>query len=150
MLLLFLLLPYHDCCKGVPVCANGDIRLVDGATDNIGRLEICYNNIWGTVCDDQFDRNEAKVVCRQLNYTNYELSVPIGRAFFGSGTTAIHLDDLSCEGTETRLSDCPHIGVGNHNCAHSEDVGVICVGKRTTDVQEESLAHMQCRLVFVP
>lgn len=112
------------------MCTNGDVRLVNGATENVGRLEICFNGLWGTVCDDQFDRNEAKVVCRQLNYTMYEQSAAIGGAFFGQGTTAIHLDELRCTGSETRLSDCPHGGVGTHNCGHNEDVGVICVGKR--------------------
>ncbi len=36
------------------------------------------------------------------------------------------LDDLACTGTETSLFDCIHGGLNMHNCAHSEDVGVIC------------------------
>ena len=42
------------------------------------------------------------------------------------GTGPIFLDNVQCTGTESRIIDCPHNGVGTHNCAHSEDVGVRC------------------------
>ena len=50
---------------------------------------------------------------------------------FPGGTGAIHLDDLRCTGSESRLTDCPHRGAGVHNCVHSEDAGVRCVRPRT-------------------
>lgn len=51
------------------MCQDGEIRLRDGRTSADGRVEICFNERWGTVCDDQFGREEAAVVCRQQGYS---------------------------------------------------------------------------------
>ena len=49
-------------------CTEGDIRLADGANQYEGRVEVCHNNVWGTVCDDVFGRQDSAVVCRQLGF----------------------------------------------------------------------------------
>ena len=50
-------------------CANGDLRLAGGNVINEGRIEICINNVWGTICDDYWSDTDANVACRMLGYS---------------------------------------------------------------------------------
>ncbi|NWW95465.1 DMBT1 protein, partial [Rhynochetos jubatus] len=89
-----------------------------------GRLEVFWEQQWGTVCDDSWNLLADIVVCRQL-----DCGSPLpgsGSAQFGQGTGRIWLDDVVCNGMEDDLSACRTKPWGEHNCNHEEDVRVVC------------------------
>lgn len=100
------------------------IRLTGGDA-NSGRVEIRFLGDWGTVCDDDFGIEEARVVCRMLGKSTTNAQAFSG-SNFGQGTGTIVYDDLGCTGSEPDLFKCPHAELGHHNCAHTEDAGVSC------------------------
>ena len=103
------------------------MRLVGGSWNGEGRVEVFYNGVWGTVCDDIWNMNNARVVCRQLGYSDAVNA--LGHAHFGAGSGQIWLDDVNCAGSEDSIGNCQHNGWGSHNCNHNEDSGVVCLSK---------------------
>ena len=51
-------------------CTNGDVRVLNGSASYEGRVEVCVNGEWSTVCGDSWGYNEAYVVCNQTGYGN--------------------------------------------------------------------------------
>ena len=129
-------------------CSEGDVRLVDGLVDYEGRVEICINQVWGTVCSTTYrytysyyirwDVNDAKVVCRQLGHQELGATVYASSSTFGAGTGPVFLSDLRCVGSEANLLECSNFNfvqlASNDHCTHSRDVGLRC--------ERELLMHM--------
>uniref|UniRef100_A0A8C2HGH4 Uncharacterized protein n=1 Tax=Cyprinus carpio TaxID=7962 RepID=A0A8C2HGH4_CYPCA len=97
--------------------------LVNGDNNCSGRVEIFYDGMWGTVCDDGWDINDATVLCRQLRCGKADSAHE--SAHFGQGSGQIWLDDVGCTGHETSLTH----ELGTHDCNHGEDAGVVCSGE---------------------
>ena len=101
------------------------IRLQGPLSSNgTGRVEIFYNGEWGTICDWNWDINDAKVVCRQLGY-RYAISALRGSRV-PNGFGRVWLGGVQCTGSEPNLTSCSHYGWGNVNCRHYQDAGVEC------------------------
>ncbi|XP_030851493.1 deleted in malignant brain tumors 1 protein-like [Strongylocentrotus purpuratus] len=112
------------------------VRLVGGAYEYEGRVEILHEGSWGTICDDLWDLDDAKVVCRQLGFDGAVAALPQAR--FGQGSGDIFLDSVQCNGTETSIRDCKHKGIGVHDCVHKEDASVSCMHAAHLDLTSYS------------
>ena len=117
-------------------CSDGEIRLVDGSTPNEGRVEVCINQAWGTICGNYYwDSNDANVVCGQLGYlqqgktitvlcldnvwtnryfVNYSRNafilstgaVATRNSIYGQGSGPILMSNLNCNGLESTILAC--------------------------------------------
>ena len=105
------------------------VRLTDGPNPYTGRVEVYITTrglgIWGTICDDSWDIEDARVVCHELGYP-YAVAAPVN-AHYDEGTGPIWLDEVQCLGNESGIFACVHNGTGNHNCFHNEDASAECL-----------------------
>lgn len=104
-------------------CTEGSLSLSNVTK---GRVEVCYNGQWGTVCDDDWDLTDGTVACRQAGFPGV-VSV-YHSAYFGPGDGVILMDNVECAGTEAQLQDCLFKGWGVNDCSHQQDAGVECSG----------------------
>ena len=151
---MFIMIAKNYSCNSIicalAPCTNGQIRLVGGVVIHEGRVEVCIDNQWGTVCDDSWDTDDSTVVCRQLGFsttgtvptfradfhplmllivhTSLPDAVPFLNSQFGSAISSvpIYYDNVACLGTESYLANCPR--ASSVSCTHSEDAGVRCQG----------------------
>ena len=132
----------------VGICYEGELRLTGGSSPTEGRVEVCIEGMWGTVCDSSWEAKDAEVACRQAGYLSvgkhwiYKMStywvdlcvslfLPDAIAhsvpMFGGALGGVHLTEVQCVGDESELVDCHH--KKTHNCSLRLNAGVICEGE---------------------
>ena len=128
-------------------CENSTVRLYNESGSyfrRYGQVQVCVNNVWGTVCDNLWDDKDASVVCRMLGYSPHgkcnivivylksQEIIPGASALnntYTEGTWYVHINDLKCTGKEESIWDCPRIELSGYSCTHSNNAGIICESK---------------------
>ena len=108
---------------------DGNIRLVGGSGPHEGLVEIYLLGMWGRVCTSLFHQlrinatvettSTSTVVCRQLGYSK---ALPVSANAYDSWhytSNALTWLDVSCNGSETNLTQCSNFGLGEHYCSRS-------------------------------
>ncbi|KAI4903140.1 hypothetical protein NFI96_013033 [Prochilodus magdalenae] len=106
------------------------VRLVDGAGLCSGRVEVRSHQSWTNVCEADFDRQDAEVVCRELDCG---APVRLQGALYGEGKLPFGAKEFQCRGTENRLSTCSTSDRGENTCTRGSVVGLTCSEVRLVD-----------------
>ncbi|KAM7177606.1 antigen WC1.1-like [Macrochelys suwanniensis] len=132
-----------DCSRmalGNPACSPRDtarvicsgrseaLRLLYGESRCNGTVEISLHGVWSRVLDDQWDMDDASVVCRQLQCGVAEKAYKPPKSKRGRGP--VGLKSVRCGGNETRLTLCDISLLETAQAGIAEDVGVVCSGSR--------------------
>ena len=126
--------------SGPSSCGDGDVRLVGGVNEREGRVEICYNGVWGIVCADYgWDGKKANIICQQLGF-NSSRALPTNNSRFGAGGSPVQLNSVNC--IKEHLSRCVEFAFigADHRCDYI--AGVICIDKfmMSTSTERVSIA----------
>ncbi|XP_078140346.1 uncharacterized protein LOC144539407 [Centroberyx gerrardi] len=99
------------------------VRLVDGTSLCSGRLEVKSKQFWSSVCEADFDQQDAEVVCRELGCGAPSV---LQGALYGEVEAPMWTEEFQCEGSESVLLDCGSSGSARNTCSPGKAVGLTC------------------------
>ncbi|CAI9728830.1 in malignant brain tumors 1 neurotrypsin-like [Octopus vulgaris] len=101
---------------------NSLVRLIGGSNPGEGRVEVFHKGHWTTICDDDWDVADARVICRMVG--DYSKAIPFYNARFGKGEGNITITDVKCHGKESTIFECSYRE--KNYCLHKDDASVGC------------------------
>ena len=104
------------------------MRLSGSTSEYAGRVELCIELIWTSLCDQSWDLRDAQVACRELGYSPYGAMPTYG--CYTEGQLSFGITSLNCTGSEDGLFNCSHSNPVLYNCRSHNDAGLICQSKR--------------------
>uniref|UniRef100_A0A8C7S9E8 SRCR domain-containing protein n=1 Tax=Oncorhynchus mykiss TaxID=8022 RepID=A0A8C7S9E8_ONCMY len=105
------------------VTCSESVRLVDGAGLCSGRVEVKSNQSWASVCEADFDRQDAEVVCGELGCG---APAALQRGLYGGGEGQTWDKEFQCKGKESLLLDCDTSDRKHNTCLPGNAVGLTC------------------------
>ncbi|KAL6467292.1 hypothetical protein MHYP_G00250960 [Metynnis hypsauchen] len=109
----------------VTVRCSDSVRLVDGAGCCSGRVEVKSHQSWSSVCEADFDQQDAEVVCRELGCGT---PLTLQGALFGEGEHPFGNKEFQCQGTENHLLTCSTSDKEEYTCTSGRAVELTCSG----------------------
>ena len=135
------------------MCTEDTVRLVNGSTEQEGRIEVCVNGVWGSICDQGWDTDDGDVVCQQLGYTRqgpiiinpnyyyyyyclYQTEPTIfNNSYYGDGNYPIVYSNINCRGWENAITDCNKDNYLEYTCPSGHVAGLRCNGVPSANQQ---------------
>ncbi|XP_010872694.5 antigen WC1.1 isoform X2 [Esox lucius] len=114
------------CQMALSSLAAEEIRLVNGSSRCSGRVEVLYEGQWGRVCGQNWDINDANVVCVQLGCGRAKSVLDSAQLGHRGGGGTTWLDNVGCRGNESYLTECSHGGLKHQDCFQAKDAIAVC------------------------
>lgn len=110
------------------------VRLIGGASDREGRVEVYWAEQWGTISDEGFDINDGHTICKFIGFIGAE--EVYGGAHFGEGSGSVWMSNMECMGNESSPYACRQSKIGPQDSTHQHDAGVKCQNEKKFYVHE--------------
>ncbi|CAI5666075.1 unnamed protein product [Oreochromis niloticus] len=102
---------------------SDSVRLLNGSSLCSGRLEVKSNQSWSSVCEADFDQQDAEVVCREFGCGPPSV---LQGALYGEVEAPVWSKEFQCGGHESALLDCRSSGSARNSCSPGKDIGLTC------------------------
>ena len=126
-------------------------RLTGFGSKSMGLVELLHAGVWRRVCDTKWGMNEGYVVCRQLGYPNViTVTVNVSSRAHSVETTSFKLENVTCTGDESDISECYKGSKLTVNCVDGLEAAVVCDTSKCLKDEDgrEKYSPSWCKCVY--